>query len=74
MPELKPFDVSTWFGVFLPANTPKPIVDSLNAQMKAWLADPRTLERIKTMAGFPSSTPSSTCGSRNGRASSTGKA
>ena len=53
MPELKPFDVSTWFGVFLPAGTPKPIVDSLNAQMKAWLADPKTLERIKTMAGFP---------------------
>ena len=53
MPELKPFNVSTWFGVFLPANTPKPIVDSLNAQMKAWLADPKTLERIKTMAGFP---------------------
>ena len=53
MPELKPFDVSTWFGVFLPAGTPKPIVDSLNAQMKAWLSDPKTLERIKTMAGFP---------------------
>ena len=53
MPELKPFDVSTWFGVFLPANTPKPIVDSLNLQMKAWLADPKTLDRFKTMAGFP---------------------
>ena len=23
MPELKPFDVSTWFGVFLPAGTPR---------------------------------------------------
>ncbi|MDI1283849.1 MAG: tripartite tricarboxylate transporter substrate binding protein [Reyranella sp.] len=53
MPELKPFDVSTWFGVFLPANTPKPIVDSLNAQMKAWLDDAGTKERFKTMAGFP---------------------
>ena len=29
MPELKPFDVSTWFGVFLPAATPKPIVDAV---------------------------------------------
>ena len=27
MPELRPFDVSTWFGVFLPAGTPRPIVD-----------------------------------------------
>ncbi|MDP1750224.1 MAG: tripartite tricarboxylate transporter substrate binding protein [Reyranella sp.] len=53
MPELKPFDVSTWFGVFLPAATPKPIVDSLNAQMKAWLDDAGTKERFKTMAGFP---------------------
>ena len=53
MPELKPFDVSTWFGVFLPANTPKPAVDSLNAQMKAWLDNEKTKERFKTMAGFP---------------------
>ncbi len=53
MPELKPFDVSTWFGVFLPANTPKPVVDSYNAQMKAWLDDAGTKERFKTMAGFP---------------------
>jgi len=53
MPELKPFDVSTWFGVFLPAGTPRPIVDSLNAQMKVWLDDAKTKERFTTMAGFP---------------------
>jgi tripartite-type tricarboxylate transporter receptor subunit TctC len=53
MPELAPFDVSTWFGVFLPANTPRPIVDSLNAQMKAWLDDAKTKERFMQMAGFP---------------------
>ena len=53
MPELKPFDVSTWFGVFLPAGTPRPIVDSLNAQMKLWLDDAKTKERFTTMAGFP---------------------
>jgi tripartite-type tricarboxylate transporter receptor subunit TctC len=53
MPELKPFDVSTWFGVFLPAGTPQPIVDSLNAQMKAWLDDTRTRKRFQSMAGFP---------------------
>lgn len=53
MPELKPFNVSTWFGVFLPAATPRPIVDSYNAQMKAWLDDARTRERFTTMAGFP---------------------
>ena len=53
LPELKPFDVSTWFGMFLPAGTPRPIVDSLNAQMKTWLNDARTQERFKSMAGFP---------------------
>ena len=53
MPELKPFNVSTWFGVFLPAATPRPILDSFNAQMKAWLDDTKTRERFTAMAGFP---------------------
>jgi len=52
MPELKPFDVSTWFGIFLPAKTPRPIVDAYNAGLKAWLSDPKTLERFAAMAGF----------------------
>jgi len=45
--------LSRRFGVFLPAGTPRPVVDAYNAQMKTWLANPRTLERFKTMAGFP---------------------
>ena len=53
LPELRPFDVSTWFGVFLPAGTPRPIVDALNAEMKTWLDDPKTRERFTAMAGFP---------------------
>jgi len=53
LPELRPFDVSTWFGVFLPAGTPRPIVDALNAEMKIWLNDPKTKERFSAMAGFP---------------------
>ena len=53
MPELKPFDVSTWFGVFLPAGTPKPVVDAYNAEMKVWLDDAKTRERFTAMAGFP---------------------
>jgi tripartite-type tricarboxylate transporter receptor subunit TctC len=53
MPELKPFDVSTWFGVFLPADAPRPVVDALNAEMKSWLSDARTTERFAAMAGFP---------------------
>ncbi len=53
MPELKPFDVSTWFGVFLPAKTPRQIVDALNGEIKTWLDDARTKERFSAMAGFP---------------------
>lgn len=36
-PELAKFDVSSWFGVFLPKSAPAPIVDALNAQIKAML-------------------------------------
>ena len=53
MPELKPFDVSTWFGIFVPAATPRPIVDAVNAEMKSWLDDAKTRERFTAMAGFP---------------------
>lgn len=53
LPELSTFDVSTWFGVFVPAGTPKPVVESLNAQMKIWLDDAKTRERFTAMAGYP---------------------
>jgi tripartite-type tricarboxylate transporter receptor subunit TctC len=52
LPELKPFDVATWFGIFLPAGSPRPVVDAYNATMKAWLDDPKTKDRIAQMAGF----------------------
>ena len=37
-PELASFDVSSWFGVFLPGGTPRPVVDALNGEIKALLA------------------------------------
>ena len=36
-PELAKFDVSSWFGVFLPKSTPPAVVDELNKQVKAML-------------------------------------
>ena len=36
-PELSKFDVSSWFGIFLPKSAPAPIVDALNLQIKAML-------------------------------------
>jgi tripartite-type tricarboxylate transporter receptor subunit TctC len=39
--------------VFVPAGTPKPVVESLNAQMKVWLDDAKTREHFTAMAGYP---------------------
>jgi tripartite-type tricarboxylate transporter receptor subunit TctC len=35
--ELSKFDVSSWFGVFLPKAAPAPVVDALNKEIKAML-------------------------------------
>ena len=36
-PELAKFDVSSWFGVFLPKASPAPVVDALNKEIKTML-------------------------------------
>jgi tripartite-type tricarboxylate transporter receptor subunit TctC len=38
VPELSNFDVSSWFGIFLPKATPAPAVEALNKGIKAMLA------------------------------------
>ena len=52
-PELANFDVSSWFGVFLPQGTPRPIVDSLNAEIKAMLARDDIKRNITAMGAAP---------------------
>src|SRR5436190_5610615 len=37
-PELARFDVSSWFGVFLPRGVPQPVLDALNREIKTLLA------------------------------------
>jgi tripartite-type tricarboxylate transporter receptor subunit TctC len=62
MPELPTVDESgvpgyeyhTWFGFWAPKNTPQPIVDKLNAEVKKALADPTVRQRIAATAGEPS--------------------
>ncbi|MFC7475565.1 Bug family tripartite tricarboxylate transporter substrate binding protein [Dankookia sp. GCM10030260] len=51
MPELARFDVNTWFGIFLPAATPRPIAESLNAAMKAWQETEEVKARWREMGG-----------------------
>jgi tripartite-type tricarboxylate transporter receptor subunit TctC len=54
-PELAKFDVSSWFGVFLPKVTPPEIVDALNQEVKAMLdrADIRkNIEQMGAQADY----------------------
>jgi tripartite-type tricarboxylate transporter receptor subunit TctC len=44
------FDISTWFGVFLPANASKPVVEKLHAEILKALALPDVKERLGRMA------------------------
>ncbi len=43
---LKDFFFNSWFAMVVPAGTPKPIVERLNAEMRKALADPETRDRI----------------------------
>ncbi|OZI18660.1 hypothetical protein CAL26_13200 [Bordetella genomosp. 9] len=42
-------DASTWNMVFVPANTPMPIVDKLNKAINAALSDPATADKLKSL-------------------------
>jgi len=47
------FDVSTWFGVFVPTGTPPAIVARLNETMTAALRTPEMKERLARMGAEP---------------------
>jgi tripartite-type tricarboxylate transporter receptor subunit TctC len=54
-PELAKFDVSSWFGVFLPKTAPAAVVDALNQQVKAMLerADiKKSIEQMGAQADY----------------------
>jgi tripartite-type tricarboxylate transporter receptor subunit TctC len=48
-PELAKFDVSSWFGIFLPKSAPAPIVDALNREIKVFLEREDTKRNIAAM-------------------------
>jgi tripartite-type tricarboxylate transporter receptor subunit TctC len=48
-PELAKFDVSSWFGVFLPKACPQEIVNALNLQVKAMLEREEIKKNIAAM-------------------------
>jgi tripartite-type tricarboxylate transporter receptor subunit TctC len=45
------YEASTWFGVGAPKNTPPAIIDKLNSEINAGLADPRMKTRIADLGG-----------------------
>ncbi len=47
------FVVETWFGLFAPAGTPRPIVDKLNAEISAALKNPDIQNRLKDLGAQP---------------------
>jgi tripartite-type tricarboxylate transporter receptor subunit TctC len=46
---LKGFNVSVWQGLYAPKGTPKPVVDKINAAMKAALKDPEFIRREEAL-------------------------
>lgn len=52
------YELTAWFAAFVPAGTPKPVVDRLNAAFKAALADPKVTQSLLNAGIEPtSSTP-----------------
>lgn len=47
------FDVSSWFALFAPAKTPKAIIDKIQADTKAGLADPALRAKMDQLAAEP---------------------
>jgi tripartite-type tricarboxylate transporter receptor subunit TctC len=47
------FEATTWFAMFAPANTPKPVIDRLNAEVLRVYKLPEVAERLKTLGLEP---------------------
>ena len=52
-PELKDFNVSSWFGVFLPAGAPQPVLDALNGEVKKLLEREDIKKNLNSMGAIP---------------------
>jgi tripartite-type tricarboxylate transporter receptor subunit TctC len=47
------FEASSWFGVAAPKGTPNEIVEKLNKEVSAAIADPKIKARIEDLGGIP---------------------
>jgi len=69
LPDLPPvgdfvpgFDVTSWFGVGVPMNTPIEVVDKLNKEFNAALVDPGIKARLSDMGATPFVSSPADCG------------
>jgi tripartite-type tricarboxylate transporter receptor subunit TctC len=52
------YEMAPWIGMFVPAGTPKPVIDRLNAEMNKALATPDMIQKLEAQALDPwTSTP-----------------
>ncbi|MBI2227067.1 MAG: tripartite tricarboxylate transporter substrate binding protein [Betaproteobacteria bacterium] len=47
------YEFTAWVGAFVPAGTPRPIVDKLNAALKKVLSDPAVMARLDGLTADP---------------------
>ena len=45
------YDLTAWFAAFVPAKTPKPVIDKLNAAMREALADKEVSGKLQAVSG-----------------------
>jgi tripartite-type tricarboxylate transporter receptor subunit TctC len=50
---VKDYEASAWFGMGAPKNTPKEIIEKLNGEINAILAEPEMKTRIGELGGIP---------------------
>ena len=47
------YEASAWYGIGAPKNTPAEIIDKLNKEINAGLADPKMKARLADFGGMP---------------------
>jgi tripartite-type tricarboxylate transporter receptor subunit TctC len=60
----KGFDISTWYGLFMPAGTPGPVVEKMNAAVNKLLAQPDMQQAIHDQGAEPQAMSAAAFGQR----------
>ena len=51
------YEYHTWFGLWAPNKTPRPIIEKLNAEVRKALSDPDVIKNISASSGEPATMP-----------------